>query len=138
VKIKRETWSTEIAEWKGGGGKSADGLKFKYQVMFLYIAHISQPGDAKPLRARLSVVSLRNSLMYLCTKLMEQSLLEKLTVAQTIQEISSLLWNQKVHYHVQKRPPPVSILRQINPIQTRQPCFIKIQFDINLFKPKFV
>jgi hypothetical protein len=53
-------------------------------------------------------------------------LLEKLIIRSARQEIICLLWNQKIHYRVQKRPPPVPVLSQMNPIHTLPSDFLKI------------
>ena len=70
--------------------------------------------------------------LYLLTYSMEQSPSWEANRFAASQEIPRILWNPKVHYRTHKRPPPVPILGQLDPVHTLTSHFLKIHLNIIL------
>ena len=78
------------------------------------------------------ILSVLNPHTYLLTYSMVQSPSWEANRFTAIQEIPRILWNPKVLYRIHKRPTPVPILRQLDPVHTTIPYFLKIHLNIIL------
>ena len=71
-----------------------------------------------------------NIMNYLLTYSMVQSPSWEANWFAASQEIPRILWNPKVHYRTHKRPPPVSILGQPNPVHIPTSHLLEIHPNI--------
>ena len=70
---------------------------------------------------------------YLLTYYMVQSPSWETNWFAASQEIPSILWNPKVHYRTHKRPPPVPVLGQPNPVHI--PTYHLLEIHLNIIHP---
>ena len=66
----------------------------------------------------------------LLTHSMEQSPSAEADRFSASQEIPHILWNTKVHYRIQKLPPPVPILSQLEPVHATTCHFLEVPLNI--------
>jgi hypothetical protein len=59
-------------------------------------------------------------------------LFEKLIVTHLVKNILISLWNPKVLNRIHKNPPLVSILNQLNPFRSNDPCLPKVHLNVVL------
>jgi hypothetical protein len=70
--------------------------------------------------------------MYICSYLRSWALPKKLPIVQPFREFPAIWRNTKVHHRVHKRPPPVPVLNQFDPVHTISSYLCKIHFNIVL------
>ena len=83
--------------------------------------------------ARYEIIHYSYLLTYLLTYSMVQSPSSETNWFAASQEIPRILWNPKVHYLTHKRPPPVLILGQPNPVHI--PTSHLLEINPNIIHP---
>jgi predicted PurR-regulated permease PerM len=71
-------------------------------------------------------------LMYIFTNSIQHSPPWEANRFAASQEIPHISWNPKIYFRIHKRPPPVSILSQLNPVHNSTSNFLNIDLNITL------
>jgi hypothetical protein len=92
-------------------------LEMSAKAMQVFLLHVSYfcPTFNKHYNVSINFCKVSQYLPYLLTELIPAWEAENCAATQ---ELPSILWNPKLHYHVHKSPPIVPILSQINPVHT--------------------
>jgi len=110
----RHFFSSHLTQYK-------DKFFFSTEVVIL-------ENNTQRVLGRLSFCTVTLILIYVLTPWC-RVLLEKLTGLQLV-KFPAFLWNPKIHYRIQKRPPPVPFLGQPNPVHISTSHLLEIHPNI--------
>ena len=137
--LHRSNYMDQSPSWKANRSSASREIPY---ILWNEKAHRRTRNSPPPVPALNQIISVHCShltswrfmliLTYLLTHSMEQGPPWEANRFSASQEITSILWNPKVHYRIPQCPSSVPVLSQIDPDRTPTSHFLKIHLNIIL------